>query len=73
MGDFSAGQLVVGMMMSTAGIIFLRIGRKERRMPQLLAGVLMLAAPLLVHNALLLLLLSGVVLFAVWWATHNGW
>jgi hypothetical protein len=73
MGDMTVGQLFVAMGVSVVGVVLFRFGKKERRGPQLVGGVVLMVAPLLVQQVLLSLLLAGAVGAGVWWASRNGW
>ena len=48
----STGQIIVAFIVSTVGFSLFVFGKKQRRVPQLVAGVLMMASPLVVRDPL---------------------
>jgi hypothetical protein len=48
-------------------------GKRQRRIPQLVLGVILLIFPYFVDSALLILLIAGVLCLVAWFATRLGW
>jgi hypothetical protein len=62
-------QLVVG----GAGFILFTYGRRQERMPHLLAGLLLMVLPFVATASTSLLLASAAVAVVTWWAVRLGW
>ncbi len=48
----TSGTIIVGFIISTVGLSFFLYGKKQKRIPQLVVGILLMVAPFLVINPL---------------------
>ncbi len=48
----ATGTIIAGFIISTLGFSFILYGRKQRRVPQLVVGMLLMVAPFVVTNPL---------------------
>lgn len=70
--NFEPASLMVGLLTSTIGFSLFLYGKKQLRVPQAIAGVLLMVAPLLVGNAWLLAGTSAAALVAMHVALRAG-
>lgn len=70
--DFSAGSLFASLLMSTVGLGFCIYGRKQRRAPQILAGIALMVYPYFVASPLWILAIGTAVIIALWAAVRAG-
>jgi hypothetical protein len=61
----SAGEIVAAFIVSTVGLSVFVYGKKQRRLPQLFAGMALIGAPVIVHDPLWLGLTAVALLVAV--------
>jgi len=72
MGDLSGGWLLASLVVSTVGFGFFRYGKKQERLPQLVAGLAMMVYPMFVSSALWMLAIAGALVGGVYAATRAG-
>jgi hypothetical protein len=70
--DFSAGHLFASLLVSTVGLGFFLYGKKQRRMPILLAGLVLMAFPYLVGSLGWMLAIGAAVVLALWLVVRAG-
>ena len=68
----SAAALLVGFIVSTIGISFFIYGKKQRREPQLVVGVLLLVCPC-VLPVVWTVAVAVALIVALWFAVRAGW
>lgn len=66
--DLSPAALFAGMVVSSLGLGLFLFGKRNDRLPQLLSGMALMAAPLVVHGALALWAICGLVVAGLWLA-----
>jgi hypothetical protein len=71
--DFGLGNLVAGVFISLVGLAVLMYGRKEIRVPHMVAGAILVVFPYFVGLWWLALLIAAVVLAALALISRLGW
>lgn len=67
------GRLFASLIVSAIGFVLLNYGRKMARLPQVVAGVLMLVYPYFVPGVLANALVAVGLLALLWLAVRLGW
>ncbi len=67
------GSLFLSILISVVGLGFFIYGRKQRRAPQLLAGVVLMGYSYFVSSTVWMLAIAAAVLTALWSVVHLGW
>jgi hypothetical protein len=67
---FSPGSLFANVVVSAFGAGIFVYGRKQRRWPRVVIGVVLMVFPYLVDGAALMLSIAAALLVALWLATH---
>ena len=70
--QFSGGWLLSSLFVSTVGLGFFLYGKKQTRIPQLLAGIALFVESALVPSSGWMLASAGLVLAALWLALRAG-
>lgn len=70
--NFTAGELFAGSVASAIGIGLFIYGRKQRRGPQLIAGILLLACPFVGGGAWTVAAVTAAIVGALWLALRFG-
>jgi len=70
--NFSAGWLIASMLVGTVGGGFFLYGKKQARMPQLFAGILLVIDSGIVSDVLWMSIGAGVVVALLWGALRAG-
>lgn len=70
--DLSAGYLFSSFGVSTVGFGFFLYGKKQLRIPQLVAGIAMMVYPYCVTNPLWILTIAGALLGGLWLILRAG-
>ena len=68
----STGTIIAGFLISTVGFSFFLYGKKQGRVPQLIAGMLLMVCPFAARDPLWMSSLAGVVLLGLRFALHLG-
>lgn len=68
----SVAVIVVGFLVSTIGFSLFLYGKKQARVPQLIVGVLLMALPFVLHNALWMAVASVTTVGGMWLAVRMG-
>lgn len=69
--DLSPAALFAGIAVSSIGLGLYLFGKRNERLPQLVGGMALMAAPLVVHGALALWAACGLVLAGLWLAAQQ--
>ncbi len=70
--NFSAGWMFAGLLVSTVGMGLFLYGKKQTRLPQLLAGIVMMIYPGFVASPALIYAIGGTLCVGVWVAVRSG-
>ena len=70
--DMSAGTLIILLLVSSVGFGLFLYGKKERRAPQLVAGVALMGFPYIVSGALAMVGIATLVVGGMWLAVRAG-
>jgi hypothetical protein len=68
-----AGNLFASLFVSSLGYVAFAYGRRQRRMPQLLAGLTLMVFPYFVDSVLVMLLVAAALVLTMWLALKLGW
>jgi len=71
--SFDPNVLLASFAVGGAGFVCFAYGKKQGRVPQMLAGVALLAYPYFVSNLWLMFGIAALVLGALWLAVRLGW
>jgi hypothetical protein len=71
--DFDANVVLASLAVGSIGLVCFVYGKKQARVPQMIAGFILLVYPYFVSNALVMLGIAAVVLGALWLAVRYGW
>jgi hypothetical protein len=71
--DIDANVLLASLAVGSIGFVCFAYGKKQGRVPQMLAGVTLFVYPYFVTNALVTVGIAVVVLVALWLAVRLGW
>jgi hypothetical protein len=70
--DLSLSTLVAGLLVSGVGFVLFSYGKKLQRVPQLVAGVALMAVPFIAGGAIVVLAVGGGVVGALWLGVRLG-
>jgi hypothetical protein len=70
--DLSFGGLLVALVVGAVGVGFFIYGRKQARIPHLIAGILLLAYPYFIPNPWVSAAIAAVILVALWLSVRMG-
>lgn len=70
--NFSAGWIMTSLLVGTVGGGFFLYGKKQSRMPQLFAGIVLVVGSGFVSSPVWMCVGAGCVLAAVWFAVRAG-
>ncbi len=75
MGLFAPGPLFAGFLVGTIGVSLFIYGKKASRMPQMIAGAILVITALYFscRGAVGMLVTGAVVIAALWIAVRQGW
>jgi hypothetical protein len=71
--DFDPASLFVSFIVSGAGFVLFSFGRKMERIPQLVAGIVLMVFPYFVTDILAMLAITLGIVAALWGALYYGW
>ena len=71
--DFDANALFASFVVSGIGFVAFMYGKRQGRVPQMLAGIVLMAFPYWVSNLALMGAIAATVLGALWLAVRLGW
>jgi hypothetical protein len=70
--DFSPGAIMVSLVVGGAGFVAFMYGKKQRRPPQLITGIVLMVFPYFVPRPLPCLAIGAGLLGVMWLAIHLG-
>jgi hypothetical protein len=70
--DLDANSLLASMVVSGVGFVFLSYGKKQGRLPQMVAGLVLMIFPYFVSNVALMGGIATGVVLLVWLAIRAG-
>jgi hypothetical protein len=70
--DLSAGPMIASLLVSLVGFAILWYGRKQQRVPHIVAGLLMMVFPYFISNALLIVGIGALLGGGLWLAVRFG-
>jgi hypothetical protein len=73
LGDLDTNWLFLSLIPSGVGFVLFVYGKKQGRMPHLVAGLVFMIYPMLATTVTSLLVVGGVTTAALWYAVHVGW
>lgn len=71
--DFSPAALLASLVLSSAGYVLYRYGKREQRLPQLCTGLALMIGPYFTGGALATWSLGAVAAAALYAALRMGW
>ena len=71
--ELSAGSLIAMLFVSTIGFSFFLYGKKQARIPQFVAGLLMMVYPYFITDPLWMTTVAAAMLGGLWAAVRAGW
>ncbi|HEY3381240.1 MAG TPA: hypothetical protein VGK32_05685 [Vicinamibacterales bacterium] len=71
--SFDPTWLFVSLIPGGVGFVLFVYGRKQRRWPHLVAGLLLMVYPYFTTDLVSLLATGAVIGVVLWWAVRNGW
>jgi len=71
--NLDANSLIAGLVVSAIGFVLFSYGRKMRRPPQVIAGLVLLVYPYFVSNVLLMFGVAAALCALLWLAVRNGY
>ncbi len=71
--DINANELFASLLISSIGVVAFVYGKRQGRVPQMLAGLVLCLFPYFVSNVLLMFGIASVVLGGLWGAVKLGW
>ncbi|HTQ41894.1 MAG TPA: hypothetical protein VMI75_03985 [Polyangiaceae bacterium] len=71
--DLDANALLASIMIGTVGLGVFIYGKRQSRLPQMIAGIALMAYPYFVSNVLLMAGIAMALLAALWLVTRLGW
>ena len=71
--SFDPTWLFVSLFPSGIGFVLFVYGKKQRRWPQMIAGLLLMVYPYFTPSLISLIAAGGTIGAALWYALHLGW
>ncbi len=71
--DFDANSILLSFLIGAVGFVSFAYGKRQGRVPQMLAGVVLMAFPYFVSNLWLMGGIAATVCSALWLAVRLGW
>lgn len=71
--NFDPSYLALSFLIGGIGTVAFVYGKRQGRMPAMLAGIVLVVFPYFVSSLLAMTLIAGGVLAALWAATRAGW
>ena len=73
LGDLDTNWLFLSLIPSGVGFVLFVYGKKQARMPQLIAGIVFMIYPMIATTVTSLLVGGAVTAGALWYAVYAGW
>lgn len=70
--DISTSSLVANLVIGTVGFSVFLYGKKQQRLPQLVAGLVLMLYPFFVEDAVLVWAIGAAILAGLWYAVRKG-
>jgi len=70
--DFDANAFLAGLLVSSVGFVLLSYGRKMRRPPHVVSGLVLLVYPYFISNVLLIFAIAVLLCALLWLAVRAG-
>jgi hypothetical protein len=70
--SFDANYLLLSLLFSSIGFVFFAYGKKQSRIPQMVAGVVLMVYPYFVSNPILMSAVGVLVIALMWLAVRMG-
>ena len=71
--SFDPTWLFLSLIISGVGLALFIYGKKQGRIPQLVAGLILMGYTYLVTSTLWMIVIAALILAALWWAVRMGW
>ncbi len=71
--SFDPTWLFLSLIISGVGLALFIYGKKQGRIPQLVAGLILMVYTYVVTSTLWMLVIAAVILGALWWVVRMGW
>jgi hypothetical protein len=71
--DFDSGSILASIFLGAIGFVAFVYGKKQGRVPQMVAGLLLMGFPYFVSNVLVMLAIGAVIVGGLWGAVRLGW
>lgn len=71
--DLNVGSLLVSMFIGSIGLALFLYGKKQARIPQLVAGIVLMAYPYFISNLWLMAGIAAALLALLWTAVKLGY
>jgi len=65
--------ILLQMVVSGAGYVLFTFGRRQERLPHVVAGLLLMALPFLAPTTTTALIGASLLAVGTWWAVRMGW
>jgi hypothetical protein len=65
--------LLASLLVGSVGYVAFAYGKRQRRVPQLLAGLTLMIFPYFVDSVTIMLVVAALLLLAMWLALKLGW
>lgn len=73
MFDWDTSALVASMVVGSAGFVAFYYGKRMQRLPHLVVGLLLMIFPMMVSDAVWMVVIGAVLLGSLWAASRLGW
>ncbi len=71
--SFDANTLIASFVIGSIGLVAFLYGKRQNRIPQMVAGVALIAYPYFVSNVFVMIGIAVALLAAMWGALRLGW
>ncbi len=71
--SFDPTWLFLSLVISGVGLALFIYGKKQERIPHLVAGLILMGYTYFVTSTLWMLAVAALILAALWWAVRQGW
>ncbi len=71
--SFSPTWLFLSLIISGVGLALFIYGKKQGRIPQLVAGLVLMVYTYVVTSTLWMLVIAALILVGLWWVVRLGW
>lgn len=71
--DFDAGSIIASLIIGGIGFVAFMYGKKQTRIPHMVAGILLMIYPYFVPDVLLMSVIAAAILGALYGVVRLGW